>query len=382
MRSVIALALTLLLPTALLACLWDYDTLKMERRRFPNALELITGKFLRHSPEFYAWRIRDRQERLQREPENLALYDDLAVAYDKTGQRDQAIATILKKNELKPGVYETEANLGTFLMLDGKLDEALPHLEKAIEINPDAHFGREKYQVILLQYVQSRKQDGKITFPLAKYETSNDPMALYLIESFDRYLASKLAPDKRHLDTRERAAAIKGVLGMMKFADHESPLLLEALGNLLADLRDEKDAKQLAARAYLKASYVTNDEESKAVYRKMAQSALYMQRQPDADETSLEQVEGEFHRELQEANEWYAALREKELAWIKEGKNADEEFDRLYDESPRIAARSHADVIVARRTMQRWLTGGGVMAIVLLSGVSGILFVRRRSQAK
>lgn len=38
---------------ALVACLWDYDTLAMERSRFPSTLELITGKFLRHSPEFY-----------------------------------------------------------------------------------------------------------------------------------------------------------------------------------------------------------------------------------------------------------------------------------------------------------------------------------------
>ncbi len=39
----------------LCACLWDTDTLQMERQRFPDALELITGKFLRHSREFYDW---------------------------------------------------------------------------------------------------------------------------------------------------------------------------------------------------------------------------------------------------------------------------------------------------------------------------------------
>ena len=51
-RFPIAVAL-LALPTAAFACLWDYDTLKQERARFPDALEVITGKFLRHSPEFY-----------------------------------------------------------------------------------------------------------------------------------------------------------------------------------------------------------------------------------------------------------------------------------------------------------------------------------------
>ena len=58
------LFLLLGLPTAVFACLWDYDTLKQERARFPETLELITGKFLRHSKEFYEWRIQDRLQKL------------------------------------------------------------------------------------------------------------------------------------------------------------------------------------------------------------------------------------------------------------------------------------------------------------------------------
>jgi len=30
------------------ACLWDIDTLPMERRLFPGTLEIIAGKFVRH----------------------------------------------------------------------------------------------------------------------------------------------------------------------------------------------------------------------------------------------------------------------------------------------------------------------------------------------
>ncbi|MCH1440611.1 MAG: hypothetical protein L7W43_13205, partial [Rubripirellula sp.] len=50
------------------ACLWDRDTLVMERQRFPTALELITGKFLRHSADFYRWRVDDRRKRIEAEP--------------------------------------------------------------------------------------------------------------------------------------------------------------------------------------------------------------------------------------------------------------------------------------------------------------------------
>ena len=75
------------MPTLVSACLWDHDTLRQERQRFPDTLELITGKILRHSPEFYEWRIKDRLYKLEADPMNLAYYDDLAVAYEKTGDR-------------------------------------------------------------------------------------------------------------------------------------------------------------------------------------------------------------------------------------------------------------------------------------------------------
>ena len=46
------------------ACLWDVDTLQMERRRFPGVNELITGNFIRHSRDYYEWRLKDRARRL------------------------------------------------------------------------------------------------------------------------------------------------------------------------------------------------------------------------------------------------------------------------------------------------------------------------------
>ncbi len=40
-------------------CGWDSDTIAMEKRMFPTVHELITGKFLQHSQEFYYWRVID-----------------------------------------------------------------------------------------------------------------------------------------------------------------------------------------------------------------------------------------------------------------------------------------------------------------------------------
>jgi hypothetical protein len=42
-RRFLAVLLVLLATPSVWACLWDYDTLKQERSRFPSTLELITG---------------------------------------------------------------------------------------------------------------------------------------------------------------------------------------------------------------------------------------------------------------------------------------------------------------------------------------------------
>jgi tetratricopeptide (TPR) repeat protein len=219
-RLLAAFVVLLLTPAGLCACLWDYDTLQMERSRFPSALELITGKFLRHSPEFYYWRIEDRQRRLRAEPDNLALYDDLAVAYDKTGRHDKAIETILVSHAKDPNRYETVANLGTFYIHAGQLEKGLEYIDRAIRINPDAHFGREKYQKYLVEYVLSRRKDGKTPLPLT-------PAASYGRNNFVAYLAGRHQTET--LAEEDYQAALKGVLGMMKFGKHDSPALLEAL---------------------------------------------------------------------------------------------------------------------------------------------------------
>ena len=126
-----------------IACLWDKDTLRMEKRQFPSTLELITGKFLRHTPEFYYWRIQQRTKQLTGTLADSLLYDDLAVAYSKLGNDEKAIEIMMKQDSIAPNRYETYANLGTFYIHDGKLRDGLIYISKAIEINPNAHFGRE-----------------------------------------------------------------------------------------------------------------------------------------------------------------------------------------------------------------------------------------------
>ncbi|MDB5337092.1 MAG: tetratricopeptide repeat protein [Planctomycetaceae bacterium] len=338
-RGWIAVCLALILPVTVLACEWDYDTLKQERSRFPSTLELITGKFWRHSPEFYEWRIKDRLERLKSEPKNLDLLDDLAVAYRKTGKTDRAIEVMLDKEKIKPGEYKTYSNLGTFYILAGDFEKGLPYIDKALAINPNAHFGREKYQKWLVEYAQSRMKDGKLTLPL-RVKTYPQWPEESTFDGFDDYV--RKCEGTKYLSRAQVQAAIKGVQGMMRFADYQNPLLLEALGDLLLAGGGDDNARQLAARSYLQASYVVKDKEASLAYRNAAERALEHQVGKGRSETAKPQevlgdLETEFKGELAQAEKWYAAAKQKELALIKDGRRVEDEYDRLAAKPPSVS---------------------------------------------
>ncbi len=358
LRFALATAVFVALVPGLYACMWDYDTFKMERSRFPTALELITGKFLRHSPEFYRWRIQDRERRLQEHPSELALYDDLAVAYDKVGDDNKAIALMLDKEQRAPGLYETYANLGTFYLHSGQYEKGVAMIDKALAVNPDAHFGREKYQKYLAEYVATRQEQGKVVLPLRKVpdypqtREQDDPKgwqtfrALQAQATFTTFVAKR--ENSLGLTEDERDRAIKGVLGIFKFGKHDSPILLECLGDLLVLVGEDGPyghGKELAARAYLKASYEVKDDAARDAYRKLAADAIKM-RQPDHQYLSLEEMETSFKKELADADAWYADLREKESGWIRGGKNPEAEFDKLYTAEPELASPEEVEPLL------------------------------------
>ncbi len=361
----------------LVACLWDRDTLAMERERFPDAIELITGKFLRHSRAYYEWRVKACEAIIQSGRYEAPLLDDLAVAYEKLGNHEKAIETILKKEKQFPGLYETYANLGTFSIHSGELERGIKEIDRAIAINPDAHFGREIYQKLLVQYVLSKQVDGKTPLPLD--ENPKRGFADYLFKQKKMTAYEEASADELH-------KALKGVLGMMRFGNYDSPILLEALANLLL-LGNEsaqaptKDGKRLAACAYLKASYESKEESTRQAYRDLAERALGFQTTSlsTRDQLSLEELEEVFKQQLAEAQAWSAELKADELAWIKAGKNPDEEFARKYDKKPALSTTFDGEKPSSYQEFFREWNPRKVLILLLCSimvFVLGIIFFR------
>ena len=300
----------------LFCCLWDYDTLQMERNMFPGAHELIVGYFVRHSEDYYRWRIEDRNKK--GDQKTLTDYDDIAVAYDKLGQQDKAISIIKEKMEKWPdeGKYESHANLGTFLIHNGQFEEGLVHIEKAIEINPEAHFGREIYQKLLVEYFIESGYP-QIELPLYKGSSDQDFDTTDPV-GFAKYIIQQRKPAKRGR-LIEIQAATKGVMGMMRFGSHDSPVLLEALGDLLLSHNFVEDAKMLAARAYLMASYKSKDENVSAIYEKKSKVII--------DEFqynwTIERIEKDLKKEVEQGQELLEEITNYEQKWINESKDLD-----------------------------------------------------------
>jgi tetratricopeptide (TPR) repeat protein len=205
------------------ACLWDRDTLADEQRGLPEMAAIITGRYERHTPEFFERRIREAQSRLKTADGETAkaLLDDIGVAYDRLDRQPHAISAMREKISRFGVDYTTAANLGTFYAHAGDMDQAENWIRRAVKINPDAHFGREWVQLRAIQYFRD----------LRKAKT---PEAKQKVKFWDRDI------DKR---------AVEGAAGIIKMGDRAVPEIYVALGEALR----EQEHNSLAVMAYWRA---------------------------------------------------------------------------------------------------------------------------------
>ena len=141
----------------------------------PDVIQVITGRFERNPPLYYQMRLARVTRELQHNPKRLADYDDAGVACDRLGHDDLALAWMEQKRQqlvksplddplIKDHWYRLYANRGTFQTHHwlqtganrhrmAELKAARNDIAHALQINPDAHFGREKYQLQVLNWI-------------------------------------------------------------------------------------------------------------------------------------------------------------------------------------------------------------------------------------
>jgi tetratricopeptide (TPR) repeat protein len=183
--------------------------------RFAMVHDVIHERFRRHGSAYYEERNRRVSAALKEEeakagqptPRYWDLLDDLGVGLDLLGRHEEAVA--LMRDKLKRqqdagitgrALYGSYANLGTFLILwqiqEGFADkekakqrirESIDLIHKAIEVKPDAHFGREVWQAVLEEFILAVLDQPEL---LLKYDMVGDRLDYEIdpsnLRAFDR----------------------------------------------------------------------------------------------------------------------------------------------------------------------------------------------------
>jgi len=170
--------------------------------RFAMVHDVLHERYARHGKPYYTERNRSVRQELatpktpaqayasKSKPE-FALRDDLGAGLDFLGQHDEAIAVLRDKltrqqrlGKTGRDLYTSYANLGTFLIhgnfrkaTDGdaaareRLREGLSFIRKAIDVNPEAHFGREIWQAVAVEFALAGMNNPEV---LLKFDLGGD----------------------------------------------------------------------------------------------------------------------------------------------------------------------------------------------------------------
>lgn len=134
------------------ACIWDAETLFQEKLRNHDLATAILGEPSQpENPQTLQERIKNLEA--NRDENNPDWWNNLAGAYIRLGQSETAVKLLEPVVSKFPNNYGIHANLGTAYHLLGRYQDAEKEIARDLEINPDAHFGLEKYHLALLQYL-------------------------------------------------------------------------------------------------------------------------------------------------------------------------------------------------------------------------------------
>lgn len=351
------------------ACLWDHDTFAVEAAGKNDLVAVLAGRFERNPPLYYEMRLSHSLANLKTDPGLLEEYDNAAVAAERLGQHNQAIQIIGRKRTHmlplpadKEGWYRYYANLGTFhahraislaaenlRQQDLKLADS--EITKAIEINPDAHFGRERYQLYAIRWLE-----GPRTEALGDYVNSLEPR-----ESS----SSKSSAEK----------AIKGWSGLIRLGNAwESVDVWLALAQAL-DMRHDASLCQFAR---VRLSELEQDGK-----KSMAPGTEieFFGGEPDDDIAENNKVI--FKKLRRSADEWQRRRTEFMLARLKEGRHPDwdAKFWDGWDDEPKLDVPSlgFLDRYHSLDPFARFLLVlAGIIFIPILLFVEGLLLSRKK----
>jgi len=172
--------------------------------RFAMVHDVLHERYPRHGKAYFEERNRQVRKALAGFPDlakaseaqrekYFALVDDLGVGLDRVGEHDEGVRLLRNKLRRQESfgisgrdLYTTYANLGTVLIhgsfrkaRDGDtkaratVREGLGYIHKSIEVNPQAHFGREIWQAVTVEYFLACMDNPKL---LLRFDLIGNPL--------------------------------------------------------------------------------------------------------------------------------------------------------------------------------------------------------------
>ncbi len=407
-----------------MACEWDDDSIRAEAKGLPNGVAIITGRFERNPSLYYEMRLERSAKEIAANPSDLHLYDNAGVACDRLGKGDEAISWMEKKKvqldlriaqkkddaEAREHLYRYYANLGTFWVHRwfrnggdrSKLNEvqkARDYIAEAIKINPKAHFGRERYQLLAMDWNLSPKVVWNTeTDRDESHDTTRFPDFLNLPKSYG-------LGDKQNLQSLEFYDAVEGLSGLIALGNAwESVDIFYALARAL--MLDHKPS--LAYLAKLRCHELIDEGRGSMLAGSPTGNHLktHISLYTYLTDRAEAHLGDEYARLRESANAWSLKRTDYILARLKQGRHPDTDADfwREYHEEPTPEltdtppapppplTHSSPDVGNGKIGRQvRWEMelvemGRRAAAMIVVIAVGGILLIRvrakRRSSAK
>ena len=369
--------------------------------RFAMVHDVLTERFARHGKAYYTERNRLVQKELQQLKDQAKpgqkpsdkyfdLLNDLGAGYEALGQHDAAISVMrdkLKEQEALGikgrDLYTTYANLGTFLIHENfvkartgdatakqLLREGLDFVHKSIEVNPQAHFGRELWQAAAVEFMLASIETPDLLFKFDMVgddlHKDVDPSELrafdahhwsidYMARESKRYLESPSPADDKGYYHEYRANIVRvgaegnwskalktshkepvafdeptlGIIGMWRLGGGANPHFALALGEIMMRVGQ----RYLAWTAYERANAMFDQFwPNPDVQRKFVEQCRNRQKtiEKQIPSENWDERRQQFQDELAFGQGYQAAYQYYETKRIKEGASIDDEH--FYDE--------------------------------------------------
>ncbi len=310
--------------------------------RFAMVHDVLTERFAKHGKAYYTERNRLVRKELdefkaQTNPSEkytekyLSLLDDLGAGYEALGDHDLAVAVLrdkLKEQELLGfkghQLYTTYANLGTFLIhgnfvkartgdpaAKGLLQEGLDFIRKSIEVNPEAHFGREIWQAVAVEFMLAAIVNPQVLLKFDMVGTWNE------------------AVKTSHREPVPFDEPALGIIGMWRLGGGANPHFALALGEIMMRVGQ----RYLAWTAYERAiamfdRFWPNLDVQKTFVEHCSNRQKIIEKQIPSENWAERRQQ--FQDELALGQGYQAAYQYYETRRIKEGASIEDEH--FYDE--------------------------------------------------